>query len=335
MKRLFRPALPWLLAAAFLAAGWWGWHEHRELRRMQATGMTPRVRSDLQARLWTLQKQNRALAAELAALRCRLGPPSDRDILKAANGAGGRAGTASKGHGALSPFRRALLTVLQDPQSRKLWMAQQDGRIDQTYGDLLKQLNLSPATAAKFRSLLLDKQVALLDVLGAIQQQGLTGADARAAVHELLGQTQKQINGNLRDLLGAADYRQYRVYAQTVPQRSEVAELQIELQQSGTPLQDYQSSQLVDILAQDAAAQRHAARAAGSPVPKVTVPGASLTGLIATVPISDNAVTAARNVLTPAQARALQQLQQEQHAQQIIRNLVRQARNAAATGPNG
>lgn len=335
MKRFIRLAPPWLLAAALVGMAAWGWHEHLALMRLQAAGLTSRVRSDLQSRLWTLEKQNHGLEAELAALRHKVGPSADREETVAAAGAAFRSGPKQRAASTLSPFQHALLTVLQDPQLRELWMAGQKDHLDQTYGDLFKKLNLPPGAAAKFRSLLLDKQVALFDALGAIQEQGLTGTDAGTAVHQLLRQTQKQINGSIRDLLGAADYRQYRLYQRTVPQRSEVAQLQIQLQQSGAQLQTYQSNQLVGILSQDATSQLRAARATGNAVTRVSVPGDTLTGIISTVPISNHAVAAASGVLTPVQLQALQQLQQQQQAQQIIRQLVRQARRATSPHAGG
>lgn len=235
----------------------------------------------------------------------------------------------------LTPFENAILSILTDPQLSKLLVTQQGAQLQQKFGDLFKELNLSPEMAAKFGNLLLDKQLAMFDVLAAVQSQGLSGPDAQAAIHQLLSATRQQINGNIRDLLGSADYQQYLSYERTVPQRSEVAQLQVALQQSGDPLQQFQSAQLVNILAQDAAVQQRAARASGSNIVKVIVPGTSLTGTVPSVPISESAITAAQGILTPAQLHALQQLQQEQQAQQIIRELARQSRASPASSSRG
>lgn len=69
--------------------------------------------------------------------------------------------------------------------------------------------------AAKFGNLLLDKQLAMSDVLVAVQSQALSGPGVQASIHQLLGSTRRKMNGNIRDLLDAADCQQFRSYERT------------------------------------------------------------------------------------------------------------------------
>jgi hypothetical protein len=343
MKLPLRQALTWLLAFAFIATASWAWHQHFEVLRLQAASLSPRTRADLQDRLQALEKRKNELEAEVADLRRRLGSIADlEDMQTAADGtateAGGQGGNP-KNHQTLSPAEHALLTLLQEPDFRQLWMIQQKAQLDGQYGDLLRNLHLPPAEADRFRSLLLDKQVALLDVLAAAQAQGLTGPDARDTIRQLLKASQDMIDTNIRDLLGASDYSQYRYYEKTLAQRGEVTQLEARLLHTSTPLQGYQVNQLTGILAQDAAAQQKAAKAAGTSVVKITVPGTGITGTVSSVPISNDAVTRAQGILTAPQLQALQQMQQEQIAQQIIRQLLKDSRRKSqpggSQGPSG
>jgi hypothetical protein len=329
-------SLSWFLAITALATATWAWQQHREILRLRATGGNGKAPAEVQRHLEALQKRKNELEAEVADLRRRLGSIADlEDMQAAADGtaaeAGGRGGNP-KNHQTLSPAEHALLTLLQEPDFRQLWMIQQKAQLDGQYGDLLRNLHLPPAEADRFRSLLLDKQVALLDVLAAAQAQDLTGPDARDTIRQLLKASQDTIDTNIRDLLGASDYSQYKYYEKTLAQRGEVTQLEARLLHTSTPLQGYQVDQLTSILAQDAVAQQKAAKAAGTSVVKITVPGTGITGTASSVPISNDAVTRAQGILTTPQLQALQQMQQEQIAQQIIRQLLKDSRRKSQTG---
>jgi hypothetical protein len=223
-----------------------------------------------------------------------------------------------------------LASLLENPEFSKLWNSQQKLALDSRYSPLFKALNLSPADLDKFKSLLVEKQAAITDVMSSAREQGLDprNPDDRAQLATLLQTAQAQVEANIQQTLGAAQFAQYQNYEQTLPQRNVVTQLAQSLSYTGTPLQDTQVAQLVNILAANTPAQNQNASGLG--------------GLFAgmgggfgnrTSPITDAAITQAQSILTDPQVAALQQLQAQQQAQRQIAQMMRQG-NAGGTAPS-
>jgi hypothetical protein len=118
-----------------------------------------------------------------------------------------------------------------------------------------------------------------------------------------------------------------------MPQRNQVNQLQTLLVTSGgTPLQDYQTQQLAQILAQNSAGSNGGQRGGGGFLGAMGGMGGLFATPVSGPTITSGAVTQAASVLTPAQLQVLQQMQQQQAAQQQINRMLRQSFNGAQGG---
>jgi len=329
-----------LLALTIVAGGAFAWMQYRELVRLRADSqLNDSTRADLQKRLWALEKRKNELDAEVASLRAR--GPADR----LAEGDGdpppdGPLGAARPGPGRFS--RRGsfngLSTLMDNPAFNKLWMAQQKLALDARYSALFKNLNLSPTDLDKFKSLLVDKQTSLMDVMAAARDQGLNprNPEDRSQIAALVQTAQAQANTTIQQALGDAAYAQYQNYEQTLPQRTVVSQLAQSLSYTGNPLQDSQAEQLVNILAANAPARAQSNAGGGLGAAFMAMGGGGPGGFgNRGSTITDAAVTQAQSVLTAPQVAALQQLQAQQQAQQQMAQMLRQTFNGGGSPSAG
>lgn len=326
-----------LLALTTIAGGALAWNQYQELIKLRAGSLTDNARTDLQKRLWDLEKRKNELEAEIAGLRARGNLAADAEgegdvssaVAQNPQGAARGQGRFNRRNGPTN-----LSTLLENPEFNKLWTDQQKARINSTYGALFKNLNLTPEQTAQFQNLLAERQMSMLDVLSAARAEGITGRDQ---IGNLMQQASSQIDSQIQSLLGPDGYSQYTNYLQTMPQRNQVNQLQTLLVTSGaTPLQDYQTQQLTQILAQNSAASSSGQRTGGGGGAGFFGAMGGLGGLFATPvtgpTITPNAVAQAASVLTPAQLQVLQQMQQQQAAQQQITRMLRQSFNGTQGG---
>jgi len=313
------------LALTTCAGAALAWNLYLQVIKLRAAALDDPAKADLQKRLWDLEKRNKDLEAQLA--RRRANPGSD-----AADAAADGAGPAEAGRPAGGRFNRRggfanLSTLLDNPEFNKLWTQQQKDRVKLAYADLFKQLKLSPDQADKLNNLLVERQESILDVLAAARAQGVTGRDQ---IGSLIQQANASVDSQIQSLLGPDGYAQYNNYLQTAPQRNQVNELQTRLAAAGVPqLQDYQTQQLTQILAQNSAStgggNGGGPRGGGGGFGAMGGLMGGMFGNNVTGPaISETAVTQAGTVLTGDQMQALQQMQQEQAAQQQLMSLLRQ-----------
>jgi len=328
------------LAVTNLASGVLVWSQYRESSRLRAADLqNENAREDLQKRLWALEKRQHELDAEIAGLRARSnGNAANADEALNPDGAPGR---APPGRFDRRTRLNNLATLLDNPEFNKLWNSQQKMGLDSRYCALFKSLNLSTADLEKFKSLLVDKQNAAMDVLGAAREQGLNPRDPadRAQVATLLQNAQAQVDNNIRQTLGDAQFAQYQNYEQTLPQRSIVNQLTQSLSYTSSPLQDSQAEQLVNILAANAPARSQGeggAAGGGGLFAAMGGGGGMMGGPFGnrSSPITDAAITQAQSVLTATQVSALQQLQAQQQAQRQLSQIVRQTMNGGSAPPS-
>ena len=213
-----------LLAFTTVAGGVFAWSQYKELGRLRADSLEEEnARADLQKRLWALEKRKNELDAEIADLRSR----RYGNALADADGYRARQTSRVACAPALEVSNRRdrmnnLASLLDNPEFSRLWNAQQKMALDSRYAPLFKNLNLSAADLDKFKSLLVEKQGAITDVLAAAREQGLDPRDPadRTQIASLLQNAQAQVDSNIQQTLGDAQYAQYQNYEQTLPQRN-------------------------------------------------------------------------------------------------------------------
>lgn len=328
MRRYFLPAC---LGVLLLGVTFFASSQKAEADRLRAS-LTElgKQRDALRKQVWDLQKGKQELAARTER-ESALATDETRVAGDNARPAGSVALTQVR------PDGGAFANAMNSPEVQQLMAIQQKAGLDGRYAALFKKLNLSPADLEKFKGLLVEKQLAITDVLAAARNQGLTGRGSRDEIRQLVEDTQAEIDGNIRTAMGESAYAEYKNYETTLPQRAVVSQLEQRLSYSSTPLNDTQTEQLVQILAANTPATSNGNRgnlvaplvqtfAAGNPRLGQAVAMMGGTG----VPLTDTVIAQAQGVLMPTQVAALQGLQQEQQA---AAQLMQQMRSTNGRGP--
>lgn len=136
--------------------------------------------------------------------------------------------------------------MLKDPAMRKMLAAQQAGALRGYYSDFVKQAHLTPDEADKFFQMLSDRQSSLMDSsANMLSGSGVDMSAATAAVNAS--------NDALKDMLGPDRFAQYQAFEKTLGDRIMVQQFNQQLGSVGSPLQDYQSQALTQIMSQERA----------------------------------------------------------------------------------
>ena len=349
-----------VLALTSIGGAILAWQQYQELVGLRVSALSKDERASLQKRVWDLERYNKELNDQLAALRDASG-----DEERVAAGAGGQPGDGAAG-GGRGQFRgrggpggnpqqmfNAVRDLMAKPEVQALLSVQQKAAIDARYASLFKSMNLSSEQADKVKTLLADRQTTLLDVMAAAREQGVDPRTDRAGFQQLVAGAQNDINNGLKAVLGDAGFSQLQNYEQTMPQRNVVNQLQQRLSYTDTPLSQAQADQLVQVLATNSPPAR--TNANGTPAAQDDQggrrnfggggPGGDIGGAIGallggggggvlgmgggpggggqTAPITPAAVNQASSVLAAPQVDALKQLQQQQQAQQQLQQIMR------------
>jgi hypothetical protein len=293
--------LIFLFALLAIAAGALAWNQHLQLIEFTLRNGDPAEQARLQAEVADLATKNKMLQAEISALQEQIAAltaqvqesAEQKKLMALTPGAeGSPAGVAAPGvPDAPAPSETPVPAT----------PSQMRGLVDQRYAALINKLNLTPEQAEQFKNLIALKMQAASDAANAL----VPTDPAQRPDLNLIRQTVANIeNGALAQIqaqFGDTPAAQYKQYQQTFPQRNTVDQLSASLAASGTPLNEAQAAQLVDILAQTA-----------PPMPRGGI-GTILTGgMNYHSRITPEAVTAATGVLSADQLAAFQRLQKQQ-----------------------
>lgn len=217
----------------------------------------------------------------------------------------------------ISPFRRAkepprrtgaLARLVDNPEFLHALGVHRQAVLDSRFADLFRRLNLSDDELATFKRLLAEKENVALDVIAISEESPLPAGTLRNSIRA----AQAEVEQAIAQSLGSERYAVYREYAQMLPHRDTVAQLQQRLSYSATPLTPAQADSMVQILATTSGSEAPPPAAVSVVLPTAAMPvlpvasGGSL--------LSDEAVQRATAVLAPPQVSALRDLQTEQQA---------------------
>ncbi|MET0263434.1 MAG: hypothetical protein ABW223_11085 [Rariglobus sp.] len=209
--------------------------------------------------------------------------------------------------------RANFAALMANPEFAKAISLQQRAALDNRYSDLFKKLNLTPAQLEQFKSLLVERQNARMDVMMAAREGGLNARDNREELRKLTAEAQAEVDANIKATMGESVYNQYQGYEATQSQRNLVSQLDQRLSYSSTPLNSTQTDFLVSALAASSSTQANDQPQGG--------PGNWGGGNRVT--ITDAVIQQAQSILAADQVAALKQLQAEQQAQQQVRDMMR------------
>lgn len=165
----------------------------------------------------TLQKEAVAIRRELgeveAASAAPAPAPADRQPAATAAARPARTNEAA-------PFA-GLAKMIKAPGMKSMIRAQQQGQLDMAYGSLFKGLALPAEDQATLKGLLLDKQMAMVE-LSMGMMDGSATPDQRKDFATKVAELNKSYDEKIKALLGDEGYAVYQEYEATQPERMQV-----------------------------------------------------------------------------------------------------------------
>lgn len=298
-----------LLAASTVSAGLLAWNQNRRLSALEADLLNASA-SAAKVKAKPAPAADDSTKVTAAAALVETAPPANDEPAQANNRQ-------------RNNNRPNFAALMANPEFAQAVSIQQRAALDNRYAALFKQLNLPPDQLEKFKSLLIERQSARMDVMTAARENGLNPRENRDEINKLVSQAQSEVDANIKNTLGEGVYNQYQNYDATQSQRTVVSQLDQRLSYSATPLNSTQTNFLVNALAAASTTEAGGDQGGGGPGNWGNRGGTTIT---------DAVIQQAQSVLTPDQVAALKQLQAEQKAQQQIRDLMRTGGNAAAGG---
>ena len=139
-----------------------------------------------------------------------------------------------------------LSKMLKDPEMRKMMAAGAMNALRGLYADYLKQANLTQDQTDKFFQILENRQTSLMDSSAELMAGGKPDVNGVTAATDAA-------NDAMQKLLGPQQYQQYEQFEKTLGSRVELQQFSQQLAGEGAPLQDYQSTALLQIISQESA----------------------------------------------------------------------------------
>ena len=223
-------------------------------------------------------------------------------------------------------FADRFSTALKDPAFVKKLSAAQKLMIAEHYGPLFSPMQLTPAQRDRFIALLAEKQLAKTDAEAAANPMIGTGMMIPA-----ITAAQQDVNGEIRQEIGPANYQAYQDFEMTDGLRTTVRRLQQALRYTAAPLSDSQVEAVVSALDRVTPAEERGgvAQFTGQSVEVAT--GLATQQFSTGLPAQ--ALQATQPLLSPPQAAALQRLMRQQQDELLLRTQTLAALHAAPTAP--
>jgi DNA-directed RNA polymerase subunit F len=314
-----QPVIIAILSLVALGAAGLAWHQHHALTSLRAVhDITGESSDELRERLTQAEQRAHDLENELAALRAPADHESNRG--DAENNSPATTVDRTQAGPQRAPEQRRnttnpLASLAENPRFITLVNTDERARLDSRFSSLFKELTtsgtLTPQQVEVFKDLLVEKQNAVRDTRIAARANGITNRDE---VRKLTQSAQAEIDKQIQSQLGTAAYEYYKEFEQTQPQRAVVNQLAQRLSYSAAPLNDFQSRQLIKILADSAKTTTNAASSRGG----------------SGVRLNDEVIARAQPVLSAPQLEALQALKRQQEAQEEILKMIRAGRQKPA-----
>lgn len=247
-----------LIAAAFCGIVWFQSSQNQSLEResaalrlrleertreRQADGALKQQLTESQE---TLNQEVRRLTDELQSLRADASSKSATAATGTSSTIKASASEKKKG----GAFGGALAKMMEDPDMKKMMRQQQLVMMDTMYGPLFKQLGLSPEETEKFKELLIDGQMKGVEGAGALFAGEREPAERIEAI-KAMGEQQKQLDEQLKTLLGEDRYAQYKDYQESMSERMALDQFQQQLAGGQNPLTEEQSGELFALMKEE------------------------------------------------------------------------------------
>ncbi len=149
-----------------------------------------------------------------------------------------------------SPMQ-AYAAIFKNPTMREMIKSQQKAVIgpmlDKQYGSLFQQLNLTPEQTAALKDLLEKKAFAGTDAGFSMLDNTLDAAQRADLAKQVKSQTD-DIESQIKQFLGDANYQTFQTYEKTLPDRTTVSQFNEQLAGTATALNARQQDQLIQAM---------------------------------------------------------------------------------------
>jgi hypothetical protein len=241
------------------------------------------------------------------------------------NGGPGSGGLFGKDMGEM------LGKMMKDPAMREMMREQQKAAISTMYAGLFKELNLSPQEKDKFKALLTDAQMRNIENAQALLGEKNEGEDTQ----KLAAEAKNQMNADIKALLGEERFALYEEYQKNIAERMQLDQFKTRLATAKLPLQDDQSTQLLQIMKEEKTAVPPVIPTDNAQMPKKELMTAeNLDKQLAWMEDYNRRVLQrAEQVLTPDQLKQYREFQEQQASMQKLGlNMTRQMFGTGKTG---
>ncbi len=211
---------------------------------------------------------------------------------------------------AAQQFMAALAKMVQDPKMKEALRGQQRMAVDMGYGQLFKCLTSRPETVTAFKNLLMERQMAMMDLgLGVV---AATTKEQRAADAQKVQAMQKDFDSRAQSLLGAEDFALYKDYEDTQPERMQVTAFGQSLG-GADALTEAQQHELIRAMYEERSAFKFSVPTdVGSDPSAMLATGAASRHVSELKVLQTKYMDRASSILTPAQAEAFRASQEQQ-----------------------
>lgn len=210
------------------------------------------------------------------------------------------------------PSPATTMAVLDNPRMQQVMAASMKSSLDQRYGALFRMLKLSPTELDALKDLMTEKQMAGIDVIRAAQAKGLSPGRDGEQINTLMTSVMGEVDGNIQTLLGDDRFGQFQEYNQNIAAYTLVDQVEQRLSYTNAPLQGAQRDAFLKVLVANAPTLPPEMNSVmGGFVQSISGNNPMVAGLMQS-PLSEQALTEARQVLSPPQMEVLEQLRTEQ-----------------------
>ncbi|MHA3771689.1 hypothetical protein ACXR0O_09140 [Verrucomicrobiota bacterium sgz303538] len=228
--------------------------------RQRATALDKSL-ADIQAKAADLEKEaarlremNGIFQSESEQLRKRLAErTSDKAPGGGATGDGVQTASLEKAtekkEGA--NFMQSMAKMFKDPEMKKAMRGQQAMGIRMMYGDLAKELGLTPDEASQVMEILTDRQTAMSEK-GMEMMNGASGDEAKLAeAGKSINESREEYDSQLENILGKDKKAKLQEYERTLGDRMALNQVQQQFAAQGIALEDSQKQNLLKVMVEE------------------------------------------------------------------------------------
>jgi hypothetical protein len=188
----------------------------------------------------TLRAKESGYASNLARLSPAGNSPSRAD--------GSGSDPAKAGSAASQGLGNMFSKMLKDPAMKEMVRSQQKIMAQKMYGPLCRDLNLAPEQKDQLMGLLQEHQMAAVEQAGALFG---SGESDQTKISSALKDKEKELDTQVKSLLGEEKFAQYSAYKTTLGERMQLDQLRQQLEGGNAPLQDEQMQSLLQVMKEE------------------------------------------------------------------------------------